>query len=915
MRRKLGYILLNAAIMIGVGATIGLTITKMDTDVSYGTGKELYFRLSEKNSTLDGVFPENYLGSKSGTKNYDTINKVAEEMEGRLANWGVNGTVSKEGYDLIKVTLRVEGDSDTEYNYLQNYLSFSGGHITVAAGTNDEDIQNDAPTGKEYLDNEMFRGQTAQIEYINESVPVVTIPVNYTGKDGKLGELINYCTENTKEADSSAGTEAKSCYLVLWSNFQEGDSYRIATSSDAETKNTNMAKRLIFGENAANAWYTDSSNEDNNYKKLQLVPNSEAIADGQYDSSKSGAAYKAAFYYMNLLNASSYQDDFDCDVSFMYSHRSVATVDSLLEAGAWHLSPSFGPSMIAFVASFAVLALVSALFYRLGALSILSNVLIAMLGGFGLFAYFHAPFGIGALVGFALGALVTAFGSIYYFTKFKEQLYEGRSPKKAHQEAIKKALWPSLGASISAIIIGLCVYGFVPSVIGAMGLSLILSSFFGGVANVLLLRLQGYLLAFDEGTEGKLSTLYGVDSKRIPNALNDEKRTYFGPYANKDFTKRKVPSFIVAGLLCLASIVGVSVFSSLGDAYNYSNTYADTTSISLEYRKLSADQENAEFKSVEDIETKFLPRIVYEGNDLLSYVKEEGIVSEMGYVYDTANTDAEETYCVYFFNIELNTYFDPTTEYTFVVNGVEETDLFDNVMARFAEDNEMTGSVNNVRVQVGTPTLGTMYLALGVSALACLLYSFLRFRPSRALAVSLLSLASSLVVAGFFSLTRLAVTPLANIALVSSSLLSLLLSSFVLNKEKEIRKDSREHEKESAAFRDACLVRANGESAGDTIVFGILSLGVLICFMGFATSVYAPVFLGAIVGLAVSLFFSLFVLSPLSLFFSKWLLLAKRSFEESRKKNKENVKPNSGNVPSSRRRAEPEEAIIIGIND
>lgn len=911
MRRKLGYILLNLALIAGAGALMGEAITRMDTDVSYGSGKELYFRLSEENSTLNGILPENYLGSKGETQNYEIINGVAKEMENRLATWGVNSTVSKEGYDLIKVTLRVEGDSDTEYNYLQNYLSFSGGNITVAAGTTDDDTQNNAPTGDKYLNNAMFKGQSASIEYINNSVPVVTIPVNFSGKDGAMGELINYCTENTKEADSSAGTEAKNCYLVLWSDFQEGDSYKLATSSDEETKNTNMAKRLIFGENAANAWYTDSTNEDNNYKKLQLVPNSDAIQDGQFDSSKSGAAYKAAFYYMNLLNASSYKDDFHCDVNFIYSHRSQATVDSLMEAGSWHLTPAFDPTMIAMLVGLGVLILVSALFYRVGVLSILSNVLVSVFASFALFGYFHAAFGIGAVVGFALGALITAFGSIYYFAKFKEQLYAGRSSKKAHQEAIKKSLWPTVDAGVIGIIIGLCVYGFVPSVIGVGGLALILTSFFGTIANLLLLRLEGYLLSSDNGADAHLAALYGVDTSRIPNALKEEKQTYFGPYANVQFTKHKTIYGIVAGVLLLASIIGISVFSGFDSAYNYSNAYSDTTSISLEY--MVQEGQGEDFAKAEDVETKFLPKIVYQDKDLLSYVKEDGLIAESGSVYDTAS-GSEETYNVYYFHIDLNTYFEPSTEYNFTVNGVEKTGTLNTIISEFAEENNMTGSANNVVVQVGTPSLGTVYLALGVSSIATLVYFFLRYRPSRALAAEIIALGSSVFVAGFFSLTRLAVTPLANIAVIATFVLTTLFASFILNKEKEIRKDSREREKDSAAFRDACLIRANSEAAGDVTTFAILSFGVLLSFLAFAPSVYRFVFLGASIGLILSVFVVLTVLTPLSTLFSKWLSLAKASIEESRKKNASS-KPNSGNTPSTRRRKEPEEAIFIGIND
>jgi len=917
MRRKLAYILLNAGILVAVGATIGQTIVAMDADVNYAAGEEMVFRLSKPESTYKGLFEADYLGSNADTANSTIIDEVAEEMEDRLATWGVDATVSKEGYDLIRVKLRAENDDETEYTYLQNYLSHSGGNVTVAAGSDDESVQNDAPTGSEYDDNAMFEGQTASIEYIDDSVPVVTIPVNYDGESGKLGELIKYCTENTVEENTSEGQEssAKNCYLVLWSNMQEGDSYIAATSSDADIKDSNMAKRLIFGENASNAWYVDESDEDNNYKKLQLVPNSDAIKDGAYDASKSGSAYKAAFYYMNLLNASSYSEDFGCDVTFVYRHRATASVDDLVEAGAWHLSPAFGPTLIAGIVSLAALALVSALLYRMGSLAILSNVAIALLGGAGLFAYFHAAFGIGAAVGFLLGALVTAFGSIYYFAKFKEQLYAGRSTKKAHQEAIKKALWPTLDAGIAAILTGLCVYGLIPSVVGALGLSLILTSAFGLAANLLLLRIEGYLLAYDRDSDEKAGKLYGIDMSRVPNALKEEKQTYFGPYANVKFAKAKWPVAGVLGALLGVAAVGISVWSALGSPLNYSGAYEDTTSISLEYRVEQGS--DSPWTSTDDIETSFLPLIEYDGKTLVEYVSDDAIYVETSVAYDTQ--DIEEAYDVYNFGIDLDIHFDPDGVYTLTfqtdAGWVTEETTLDDAVKQVGESLEMySASANNVVVQAGTPSLGTVYLSLGIGALTLLAYSFFRYRPSRAIAGALLPIGAATIVTGFYSVTRLAVTPVSAIASIVSFLLAFLFVSFLWNKEKEIRLDSRERDKDSPVFRDAALERATGEAAGDLVGYAILCFGALLAFLAFAPSAYRPIFLGSLIGVILLLAMTLAALAPLALRLGKWLRAIKASVSNSLKKPASG-KPQTGNLPSGKRRAEPEEAIFIGIND
>ena len=198
MLRKLGYILTSSLLIIGSLATMGNAISMMDTDVSYGNSKALYFKISKKDTTYKGVDPANYIQQTEG---YDAVSEVAEEMENRLENWDVNAEVDKVGYDTIKVTVRTASNDDTEYRYLEDYLSFSGQDITIGVGAPTQEIQKDAPSRTSYRSNKMFEGNTAAIEYVN-NVPVVTIKVNQPGENGELDELIKFCSDNSKEADS-----------------------------------------------------------------------------------------------------------------------------------------------------------------------------------------------------------------------------------------------------------------------------------------------------------------------------------------------------------------------------------------------------------------------------------------------------------------------------------------------------------------------------------------------------------------------------------------------------------------------------------------------------------------------------------------------------------------------------------------
>jgi hypothetical protein len=120
-----------------------------------------------------------------------------------------------------------------------------------------------------------------------------------------MDDLITFCKTNTTGADSEKGTSAVNCYLVLWANRQTGDNYADASSSSAKIT-TSTCPSASFSARTPPMPGTMPKDDDNDYKRLQLVPNSEALTENGYDSSKADAAYKAAKYYVNILNAKSY---------------------------------------------------------------------------------------------------------------------------------------------------------------------------------------------------------------------------------------------------------------------------------------------------------------------------------------------------------------------------------------------------------------------------------------------------------------------------------------------------------------------------------------------------------------------------------------------------------------------------------
>lgn len=910
MRRKLAYILLSSALIFAGAATIGSAITSMDTDLTYGAGRELVFKISEHGTTYNGVDPDNYIQDDG----YQAVDAVSEEMERRLETWGVNSTVIKEGYNTIKVQIRAQDADEVEYNYITRYLAHSGENITVAAGSTDEEIVSGAPSYDVFTENRLIEGNTADIRYVND-IPVVTVEVNdeAAGADGPLAELINYCQENTVAPDSSTGEEGSDCYLVLWANRQEGDNFAEASDSENENYDPNMSSRLLFGENAASAWY-DDSDDDLDYTRLQLVPNSSAIESGQFDESRAGAAYKAAFFYMNMLNASSYADivgeGVGYDVTYAYYSDIAPTSEPLITAGDWHLSPTLGWTAIASLISLAVGIVVLACFYRLGALGITANVGVTLLSTMLLYAYFSSQFGIGTLVGLILVALIAAFGGVVYFAKIKEQLYEGRTLKKSHHEAMKKTFWPVFDASIIAILIGVCVYSLVPGAVGQLGLILVLGGFFSGVTNLLILRLEGWLLANDAASENKLDKIYGCDLSKIPNLLKEEKPSYFGPYATTNFAKHKKWIGGLFGALMCASIVGIATFNSLsGTPYNYGNAYDDATSLNIEYRVESGTEETLLLASVSQLQDDFLPLIEHsndEGETYLPLATDDysDVIFEEGNVFDSYS---RIVYDVYYFEVPL---INLMNEGYYRVNGNEYTSLSDALEAAsvYYAGDRLDAEVSFVDIEPGLPTLESVWLGYGIGLLSAAVYFLIRFRLSRGIVANVLIAGSSLLPLAFFSLTRIPVTPIVSLGAIAIGVLGFLFCAYILDKARSLAKDSREKDKRNLEFQATCLTRSVSEGAGDIIIFALLSFFSWAFFFGIGPEAWRMTYLGILVGSLFLLLFILVLLAPLSNFLAIHFQKLENLLRHERKKT-------SGDDVKKKKGSEPEEAIFIGIND
>jgi len=961
MRRLISYLIIGAATLVGVGASFAPTVLRMDTDMAYSSGKTLYFRASEwDDASLNG----NYTNESGTFLEYNEayskqpIAYIADTMRSRLDAFGLSGyRVETQGTDTLAVTVRTGADSDTLYSYLERYLSFNGGDFELDAS----DVSADG-----YAYNELWStiidGQTASIVDMEQgqyNVPTVVIPLK-SGNDYKTAfdDLVKYCTDNSSEADEEAGTDAKTCNIVVWANRAEGDTYENSSS------NPNVSAKIVSMVNPANAAYYASTDEKKENPSLRLIPSSAATGGESYDPTKTQEAYEAAkalmltinageFRYSELQGGASTAPKFA--VNYLYSEVADASVENLAKNGDWNRELAMSSTLIATLVCAAFMIVLLAVFERIMSVLEISVLGISTFSALATFVAYGAPFNIAALIGLVGSLAATLFGSLFYSAKLKEEIYKGRSLKKAHTEAVRKSLWPTIDMGIVTIVIGICVYGLAGDVASKAGVMLVLGGFFGLLANLLYTRVAGWLLCNDSYMASAFPKFLGVRPERIPDLAKEEKPSYFGPYAGKDFSKGKWISLAATCLLVLGGIgtaIGFGVASG-GTSFFNSSAYESAPSVlRIDVRSDEASTikinglseisalNDANFKEG-DTPNDLFHLYKIDGKYLSDYVTDLTLSSTSKSVYQGETGDGE-TYYWFYYQATLGkdaakmTSWIKNAETTLSLqkwNGSAYVAMPETTFAELAGDliaevgspvsGELPNGAYSEEVYVTfsavtpadlTPYLWQVTLALGVGIASVLVYLAIRYRPSRGLIAGLILGGSAFIGTSFFIITRISTLPMVSLGSIPVAIFVAAIALFVLSGEREIFRESKQRDKDTAEFRNQCLAEASGRQAGNVLLLALLGFYVAVVFLAFGPRIYGNAYLAWILGLAFGL---ALVLTCLSFFSGKLgLVLGKIRFQRDPNKIRRKKKAKTGGqLMKKGKSAEPEESIFIGIND
>ena len=892
MRRLIAYITTVIAMILAIGVAATPVITKLNAGREFTSTKdyrEIVFNIE-----------------KTGNESEDATRAdvVAEQMRERLNNYNVEDySVKVQGEDTVAVALEM---SSKEYNYVAKYLTFSGESFALVP-SNGNAARND---------HKLFNADDIRIDYKGDAnVPVIVIPLTEEGKQ----DVKDLCKEFGGDDDTSkslikrdapvrvdADGEEESDdtpknYLYLWSNYEEGETL------ESLNKDPIAREKVLMAFNADSVWYEDSKEEETEI--FFMCATAEQDNPNQLDISGLKDDNARANFLVGMLKASKYKFDVSCPtVEISSSSMTVdyytnarvltASAEPILTLGN-NVNIKMSKTFIALAIAIVIVSLLLVVYYRLSALAMIATSLGTIFVTLISFTSMHVLFNIPAVIGFIVLSAGVLFGEIVYVNRFKEEVYKGRTIKKANQEASKKSNLLTLDSIIVMAFSGLMMYALGGTALKPMGVVLFFGAIFTVLMNLLVFKLLMFLVTNSTNLQSKYG-VFNIDGDKVPNIMDaEEKPSYEAPYEKVDFTKRKSLISIIFGALSVAALTCIIVFGAISPSKSPLNVEKAVSDTTVVYTKVKADTENPLISDAKS----FVEYVLVD----TEYAEQKGIEDQIyfkkvsQYVYESEEHQTTNEY--YYFTLNIDKALSETER-----DSLEEALNFNLDKVFIARDeNETNASVKNSKELIYTPNQGLVALATSISILGISLYFAFRFRPSRGLAVCVTTVGATTIAYGaVVGLHFIGTTAITSLAMPVVAISMMLASLFYLSTEKAMLKEG--HLELTKEVRKEILIKSLGKSASALFVFMLIFAYILINFFGFGVESTAILFASAIIGEIFSVLALVSITGPLASGFEK--AFSKIHLPKIKWFNKQKPKQQT-----KRNSSEPEETIFIGIND
>lgn len=836
MRRLIAFIVLAASIVLGVMFNIVPELNKTHSGLDYTSGREFVYRLSIPDSEETIVTDSQ-------------INKLVATLEARLDRANVNRyKIIVEGNDQVRVAVHQE--TIKEYAHIKQLMNYNGRFELCT--TDDVTCE---------LAESIFKNSVARVDFkVGSPLPYVVLPISNKSKVENLRTAAQALDIGGEE-----GETAEESRLILWAGKDEGDTYAKAMSDDEDADK--IKQKMLVAFNYTSMYFTDSQTE--------LAMNISVAEEDQENPKGVANAVKTAQQYVNLLNAGS----IDLKMEYLFDVPSNALVEDFINYGTISMISS-SATVIAIIIAFVLIALLACLFYRLSGITVIVNLLSTIFISLILFNVVGMEFNIAALVGLLAITVASLIASIIYNEKLKEEVYKGRSLKKANAETIKRTLLGLVDVNVILLVISGCAYFLGTGMIQSFGVVGAIGAVVNFILNITLGRLLMWLLTNDTSLQQK-QNLLGIRKDLIPDLKKEEKQQYYGTFAEKDFTAKAKKNGLIAAIttgVFAVSMLLIGIFSSGVFAKNegttYSRAYIEVHQYSDNYDILNTDVIS---QSLKDYSIKFKDITVHEHTD-----------------------DNEEI--VRYYVVDLKNYLDADT-----MVGTDKNITAEDALSTLlvGVDHKDTLEFRQVREIGDQPSVGKVFLALGIAIAITVVYFALRYNVIRALSSLILTVGTTFITLAFFSVTRIATTSATMLCVFNVALISLYVSMLIAERQKAT-KDAITNGEDPRVNDVKALSFAAMPALIISLVVGLISLN----FLALGPQAYMTTFAGMLLGSALALTASILLFLPLQHGLSS--LISPLTHRKNKEVKSEEVK--RGNIKGVKS-SEPEESIFIGIND
>ena len=535
-----------------------------------------------------------------------------------------------------------------------------------------------------------------------------------------------------------------------------------------------------------------------------------------------------------------------------------------------------------------------------------------VVGSLYLFNFLGNEFNIGTILGLFAVAAVSILGVTIWLHRGKEDIYLGKNLKKAYQDANKKTLFNLLDFTVIGAIIGLVAYLIPNSYTSSFGGVLLIGVLLSIITIGIVFRAVSWLLYNSQVAQNHIK-LFGVERKLVPDLSKAEKPTYFDAFKRRTSKGTFKVCGIIASVLLLASIVGITTFQVMnGNIYN-SPSNESTSKVVVSYVLRNA---NDDFNT-DNVEVGIQSGL---GDIYFDEAHQEQVfgdsLSVNSFYYEFVSGETSPiTNREYYFVVDLGEIIDvenvnQTNYYYFDGSSVSALSLTDAITAAIQANIGENYTVTTSHSYDYNDDLINMYvsIAVAIAVAGIFLYFLLRFGPAKALTSLLIGAAGLVSVVGIASLTRGPFPSEITLGLLLISVVTYLIFDVFFVNERLTFLENKHELKELGAREEAYDYAGN--SIYNYIVVNIMFVAFIVLSFFFTAAFDRNTLLFILVGLFIVVIYIKAMQLPIQIAFTKVFEKIGDRFSENRLKAKANKKGKKVSYDDG-----PQEAIFIDIND